>query len=109
MKDLGANRESLQRYSLAVISHLLLVVAWHFFVVVGKVPSFVMPSPAATLNALLVPNYRWLENIAVTGTEVFGGYILAVVIGVAIALVFSWFRWLELAAMPLLVTLNMIP
>ena len=100
---------NLQRYSIAVLSHLLLVAAWHFFVVLGKVPSFVMPSPAATLNALLVPNYRWLENIAVTGTEIFGGYILAVVIGVALALVFSWFRWLELVAMPLLVTLNMIP
>ncbi len=100
---------NLQRYSLAVLSHLLLVAAWHFFVVLGKVPSFVMPSPSATLNALLVPNYRWLENIAVTGTEIFGGYGLAVVIGVALALVFSWFRGLELVAMPLLVTLNMIP
>jgi len=100
---------NLQRYSIAVLSHLLLVAAWHFFVVLGDVPKFVMPSPAATLNALLVPNYRWLENIAVTGTEIFGGYILAVAIGVALALVFSWFRWLELVAMPLLVTLNMIP
>ena len=99
----------MQRYSLAVLSHLLLVVAWHFFVVVGKVPKFVMPSPYETLNALLVPNYRWLENIAVTTIEIFGGYILAVVIGVALALLFSWFRRLEMVAMPLLVSLNMIP
>jgi NitT/TauT family transport system permease protein len=105
----GANREALQRYSLAVISHLLLIAAWHFFVVVGKVPNFVLPSPLATLNALLIPNYRWLENIAVTGAEIFGGYILAVVIGIAIALLFSWSRWLEMIAMPLLVSLNMIP
>ena len=106
---MGTNREALQRYSLAVISHLLLVAAWYLFVVVGKVPSFVMPSPQATLNALLVPNYRWLENIVVTGTEIFGGYILAVVVGVGIALLFSWSRWLNMAIMPLLVTLNMIP
>jgi len=105
----GANREALQRYSLAVVSHLLLIAAWHFFVVVGKVPNFVLPSPQATLNALLIPNYRWLENIAVTGTEIFGGYVLAVVIGIAIALLFSWSRWLEMIAMPLLVSLNMIP
>jgi NitT/TauT family transport system permease protein len=105
----GANREALQRYSLAVISHLLLVAAWHFFVVVGKVPSFVLPSPQATLNALRVPNYRWLENITVTGIEIFGGYVLAVVIGITIALLFSWSRWLEMAVMPLLVSLNMIP
>ena len=106
---MGANREALQRYSLAVISHLLLIAAWHFFVVIGKVPNFVLPSPQATLNALLIPNYRWLENITVTGAEIFGGYILAVVIGIAIALLFSWSRWLEMIAMPLLVSLNMIP
>ncbi|MDQ4061853.1 MAG: ABC transporter permease, partial [Pseudomonadota bacterium] len=103
---MGEGREALLRYSLAVLSHLLLVAAWHVFVVVGKVPAFVMPSPAATLGALLVPNYRWLENIAVTGAEIFGGYLLAVIIGIAIALLFSWFRWLEMAAMPLLVSLN---
>src|SRR3954466_11908256 len=105
----SVSRDSLQRYALAVISHLLLVAAWHFFVVLGNVPKFVMPSPLETLNALLVPNYRWMENIAVTAAEIFGGYLLAVVIGVGIALLFSWFRWLELTIMPLLVSLNMIP
>ena len=103
------SRESLQRYSLAVLSHLLLVVAWQVFIVVGNVPKFVMPSPWETFHALVVPNYRWMENITVTTVEIFGGYILAVVVGIAVALLFSWFRWLELVAMPLLVSLNMIP
>jgi len=99
----------LQRYALAVVSHLALVAAWHFFVVIGKVPKFVMPTPYDTLQALLVPNYRWMENITVTTTEIFVGYALAVVIGIGIALLFSWFRLLEMAVMPLLVSLNMIP
>jgi NitT/TauT family transport system permease protein len=106
---LGGNPETLQRYLWAVLSHLLLIAAWHFFVVYGKVPTFVMPSPYATLHALLVPNYRWLENMSVTAMEIFGGYALAVVIGIGIALLFSWFRTLEIVAMPLLVSLNMIP
>jgi NitT/TauT family transport system permease protein len=106
---LGGNPETLQRYLWAVLSHLLLIAAWHFFIVYGKVPTFVMPSPYATLHALLVPNYRWLENMSVTAMEIFGGYALAVVIGIGIALLFSWFRMLEIVAMPLLVSLNMIP
>jgi NitT/TauT family transport system permease protein len=106
---LGGNPETLQRYLWAVLSHLLLIAAWHFFIVYGKVPTFVMPSPYATLHALLVPNYRWLENMSVTAMEIFGGYALAVVIGIGIALLFSWFRTLEIIAMPLLVSLNMIP
>jgi NitT/TauT family transport system permease protein len=104
-----ASRETIQRYTLAVLSHLLLIAVWQFFVVYKEVPTFVMPSPLATIKALVVPNYRWPENIAVTATEIFGGYALAVVIGIGIALLFSWSRWLQMAAMPLLVSLNMIP
>ncbi len=56
-----------------------------------------------------VPNYRWMENITVTSIEIFGGYGLAIVGGIGIALMFSWFRTLEMVVMPLLVSLNMIP
>ena len=104
-----STRNSVQRYSIAVLSHLMLIVTWHLFVVLGNVPKFVMPSPYATLQALLVPNYRWMENITVTSIEIFGGYLLAVVGGIGIALLFSWFRTLEMIVMPLLVSLNMIP
>src|SRR5215510_315726 len=103
------NQEVLQRYGLAVLSHLALIVAWYLFVEIGKVPKFVMPSPQATLQALLEPNYRWLENVRVTAIEIFGGYLLAVSIGIGTALLFSWFRRVEMAVMPLLVSLNMIP
>ena len=68
-----------------------------------------MPSPTATFQALFVPNYRWIENILVTGAEIFGGYVLAVIIGIGTALLFSWSRTLEMFVMPLLVSLNMIP
>jgi NitT/TauT family transport system permease protein len=97
------------RYGFAVLSHLILLAAWQAFVVLGKVPAFVMPTPLATLHALVVPNYRWLENIQATAIEIFGGYFLAVFVGIALALLFSWFKWLEMAGMPLLVSLNMIP
>ena len=106
---MGGNREMLQRYALAVVSHLLLVVAWYLFVELGRVPKFVLPSPSATVQALLVPNYRWFENALVTSAEIFGGYILAVAFGIGTALLFSWSRTLEMFVMPLLVSLNMIP
>lgn len=101
--------EQVQRYAIAVLSHVALVFAWHLYVTLGEVPSFVMPSPAATANALLQPNYRWIENIRITAFEIFAGYGLAVVTGIALALIFSWFRRVEMAVMPLLVSLNMIP
>src|SRR5512134_4047757 len=99
----------LGRRKLAVLAHLVLLAAWYLFVKLGNVPKFVMPSPGATLDALLQPNYDWWTNIAVTGTEIFGGYFLALVVGVALALVFTWSKPLESFFMPLLVSLNMIP
>ena len=101
--------ENLQRYSLALLAHVALILAWYLFVKLGNVPQFVMPSPAATLDALLQPNYGWWTNILVTGTEIFAGYFLALVVGVALALVFTWSKALESFFMPLLVSLNMIP
>jgi len=101
--------ENLQRTSLAVLAHVALILAWYLFVKLGDVPKFVMPSPAATLDALLQPNYGWWTNILVTGTEIFAGYFLALVVGVALALVFTWSKALESFFMPLLVSLNMIP
>ena len=97
------------RWGLAILGHLLLVLAWYLYVELGRVPKFVMPSPQATLDALLNPNYGWWTNVAVTAAEIFGGYFIALVAGVLLALLFTWSRTLEAICMPLLVTLNMIP
>ena len=101
--------ETLQRYALAVLAHAALLLAWYLFVKLGDVPKFVMPSPGATLDALLAPNYDWWANMLVTGTEIFAGYFLALVVGVGLALAFTWSKSLESFCMPLLVSLNMIP
>jgi NitT/TauT family transport system permease protein len=58
---------------------------------------------------LIRPSYRWWENALVTSAEIFGGYFMAVVIGVSLALLFSWSRTLQALVMPLLVSLNMVP
>lgn len=103
------SNDTMQRYALAVVSHLALVLIWYLFVKFGNVPKYVMPSPEATFSALTDGNYNWWGNVLVTGTEIFAGYFLALVVGVALALVFTWSRSLERFFLPLLVSLNMIP
>jgi NitT/TauT family transport system permease protein len=99
----------LRRWWPALLAHVALVALWHVAVVWGDVPGFVMPTPLATLQALFEPHYNWLQHTLVTAAEVFGGYGLAVVIGVGMAILFSWFSVLDRFLMPLIVTLNMIP
>jgi len=101
--------ETLRRYGPAVLVHVLLVVVWYLFVKLGNVPKFVMPSPVAAAAALFDGSYDWWGNVAITGAEIFGGYFLALVVGVVLALFFSWSKALETTFMPLLVSLNMIP
>ncbi len=103
------NAEIWTRYGYAILGHLLLLAAWQAAVVVGKLPTFVLPSPGETLHALIVPNYRWTENVLTTAAEIFGGYGLAVVLAILLAMVFCWFRHVEMLVMPVLVSLNMVP
>ena len=78
--------ETFQRYTLAIVAHLALLLAWYLFVKLGDVPKFVMPSPVRHAERAAAPNYSWWTNIAVTATEIFGGYFLALVVGVLLAL-----------------------
>jgi NitT/TauT family transport system permease protein len=101
--------EKARRLALAVFAHVALIIAWYMFVELGHVPAYVMPSPVATLATLGGPGYAWVSNTLVTASEIFGGYLLAVLVGVTVAIVFSWSSAAEAAAMPLVVSLNMIP
>lgn len=96
---------------LAIIAavHVAFVLVWWGAVVLGDVPAYILPTPWQALKTLEVENYNWMTHFIATSQEIFGGYILAVVVGVAFAVLFSWSRITDEAVMPLLVTLNMIP
>lgn len=100
--------KKVHRYGLILLVHLGVVVIWQLWVTMGEIPDYVMPSPGATLLAL-GEDYGWVHNTYVTAVEVFGGYFLAVVAGVSMALLFTWFKVVESMFMPLMVSLNMIP
>jgi hypothetical protein len=108
-RDMTSLDDRTTRTLTAVASHLALLVVWYLFVKFGNVPKFVMPSPDDTVKTLFAGNYSWWTNTAVTAAEIFGGYVLALLVGVLLALAFTWSKPLEAAMMPLLVSLNMIP
>ena len=89
-----ASGENLRQYTLIVVVHLAVVIAWHFWVVLGEVPSYVMPTPLDALRSL-GNDYNWMHNTLITASEVFGGYLLAVVVGVGLAMLFSWFKVMD--------------
>jgi len=105
MKDIA---KQARRYTLIILIHLGVVIIWWLWVTLSNIPDYVMPSPGSTLLSL-GENYGWLHNTYITTVEVFGGYFLAVIAGVGLALLFNWFKIMETLFMPLMVSLNMIP
>ncbi len=89
--------------------HALLILLWYWVTVTGAVPKYVLPSPVDMISTLNKPHYKWALHVTTTAIEVIGGYMLAVVVGVGLALLTSWFKWFAMAVMPLMITLNMIP
>jgi NitT/TauT family transport system permease protein len=98
-----------RRYWPAILAHLALLAAWQISVSWGNVPKFILPTPMDTARTLGDTHYNWGKHIFSTTAEVYGGYVLAVVGGVGLALLFSWSRKINSFSMPLLVTLNMVP
>lgn len=99
----------LRRHGPAVLAHLALLALWAWVTSAGGIPRYILPGPLETLRALQSPQIDWGWHLAVTAAEAFGGFALAVGIGVLLAVLFTWFGALRRALMPLLVTLNLIP
>lgn len=95
------------KYWLAILSHVLVIAVW--WLASTRMPRFILPSPVDTALALATGRYNWPRHVLVTASEVFGGFLLASVVGVALAVLFSWWSVINRAVMPLLVTINMIP
>lgn len=102
-------RERFPKLFPIIVSHALVILAWYLVVKFSDIPTYILPSPEATLQTLFQGNYSWGYNTLVSVVEIFGGYIIAVVFGIGIALIFYWFNWFSVLIFPLFVTLSMIP
>lgn len=100
---------NLRAYGYAVLAHAGFVLLWQLVVMAADVPAYILPTPLQTIAEITESSYNWGTHIWVTSLEIFGGYAIAVVVGVALAVIFVWVPGLNAAMMPLLVTLNMVP
>lgn len=98
-----------RKLGIIALVHGAFVALWWGAVALGDVPAYILPTPWQALATLSEPNYNWVTHFVATSQEILGGYILAVMVGVSFAVMFSWSRTTDETMMPLLVTLNMIP
>jgi NitT/TauT family transport system permease protein len=105
----GEGGRSAQSLAIILIVHLAVIILWQILVDAFQVPKFILPSPLATLQTLTSAKYAWPSNVLVTAVEILGGFGLGALIGIMLAVIFTWSPLVSLLLLPLFVTLNMIP
>lgn len=88
---------------------LIIVLAWHYYVVLFDVPIVVLPTPLQVLQAMIEERKALLEEGWVTALECIYGFALAMVIGIPIAVTMTYSRIANQMFYPLLVASQSIP
>lgn len=95
---------------LYALPFLLLLALWQFFVVIFDYPKFILPAPAEVVRALSDnARWQWYTQVVVTAAEVFGGFFLAVALGIALGILVAWSDFTYKLLMPFLVFFNSLP
>lgn len=105
----GALRRSWRRIWPPLLVVIAITIAWEVIVDVFDVSSFVIAPPSAIAaelvdSAALIADATWI-----TTQEVLWGFIISVVVGIAIALFVVRYQWAERALYPLIVLFQLVP
>lgn len=101
--------EWVRKNSQTILMFAVMLLIWHFGVVLLGIKEFILPTPWAAVKTLFDPKYRWSFNFMATFYEVVGGFILAAVIGVVLGVAIVWSEWLKRTILPFLVFVNVLP
>ncbi|MFO1039574.1 MAG: ABC transporter permease [Geminicoccaceae bacterium] len=99
----------LRRHGLGLAFAIGFFVAWEAIVRGFDVPLYIVPPPSAVLEQLWknLPRIAWYT--VVTGGETLGGFLLAVAVGIPLALCVAFSSVLRQTLYPAAVTLEMVP
>lgn len=87
----------------------VLLAAWQLYVDLGGVDELVLASPTQILDALWTDRVLLLDNLWVTAQEVGLGVLLAVALGLVLAVAIHWSDLLRRALYPLMVGSQAVP
>lgn len=88
---------------------LLVLLAWQAAVTLGHVPPVILPSPLATFGTIVDHWDILLTHAVPTTLESIAGFLLASLLGIALAVLITWSRLAREALYPNLVFFQLIP
>ncbi|BCG82334.1 ABC transporter permease [Mesorhizobium sp. 113-3-3] len=93
----------------AVILLLVTIVVWEAVVRIFAISAFIIPAPSEIAQSLVAQWGTLMQATLVTAGEILFGFLVSVVVGIAIALVIVRFDWLGRALYPLVVLFQNVP
>lgn len=100
---------ALKRCAYPLAGLLLAFALWHAVCVVWAMPTAVLPTPGQVLQAVLQYWPALLADGWITLKATLYGFVLALLLGIPLAVAVSTFRWINLMFYPLLVALQSVP
>lgn len=107
--DAAALRTRLLTLAVPIVMLLLLIVVWQVYVVTAKVPHYILPSPLRIYQAFTEDWGMLFKALLVTLQTTLLALAIALVTGVALAILMAQSRWIELALVPYAVILQVTP
>ncbi len=105
----AARRERVGRWLLPVVILALSVVLWDRVCVWNEIPHYIVPRPGLVLEALIadwpILSVALLNTLKIT----FGALFIATVGGLALAVLFTQSKWIEISFFPFAVILQVTP
>ncbi|EAQ82729.1 ABC transporter permease [Blastopirellula marina] len=102
-------RETLQRVLLPTATLLIALAIWQTCVTKGKIPPYLLPSPAAVGAAFYRNGADLWSGTLLTGVAALAGFAAAVVLGTLVALLFSQSRLIRLSGYPYAIFFQTVP
>lgn len=101
--------EWLKNNSQTILMFVVVLLVWHFGVVLLGVKEFILPTPLAAIQTLFQAKFRWPMNFMATFYEVVGGFLVSALVGAILGIAIVWSEWLKRTILPFLVFLNSLP
>ncbi len=106
---MNSSAKTLLTYLAPVLVFACVATIWHFLVLWLKVPSIILPSPIAVLNALWLERSILLKASWVTLQAAATGLFCSAIVGSLVAVVFSQSSLLRVALYPYVIFLQTVP
>jgi len=97
------------RWTLPSLVMILALVLWQLYVVIAKVPHYILPSPLLIAKTIVSDWQILWPAMMITGRLTALALLFAVVGGVLLAIAFTQNRWIEMSLFPYAVVLQVTP